>query len=205
MYLLFLNAFGLGMACAAPPGAVAAESLRRGVVKGFRAALRVQLGSLVGDGLWACVALFGNGLISHNEILHITLSIVGIVLLLNISYRMLSDAKRGMPLPANGNTQTGAFRSGMILSIANPYAIAFWIGVGGALAALGADGESVYRSSIFFGGFMLASVICAFGMAILIAYGRSYLSQKYYRAVNIACGLFLVYLCVNMVRGILHQ
>src|SRR2546423_3713334 len=59
MFLLFLSAFGLGLAFCAPPGAVTAEALRRGLARGFRPALLMQLGSLIGDAPWAALALTG--------------------------------------------------------------------------------------------------------------------------------------------------
>jgi len=203
MGLLFFNAFGLGMACAAPPGAVAAESLRRGLVKGFRTALRVQLGSLVGDALWTVIALSGNGFTSHNTTLHIVLSVIGFIFLVKISFDMFRAAWRGTLPQSSENTHTGAFRSGMFLSIANPYAIAFWIGASGAMAALGVNGNGPFSQVIFFGGFMLAAVFCCFAMAVIIAHGRKYLTTKYYRAVNIACGLFIAYLCINILGEVI--
>ncbi len=59
MPLLFVSAFGLGLAFCAPPGAVTAEALRRGLERGFWSVLLLELGSLVGDATWAALALFG--------------------------------------------------------------------------------------------------------------------------------------------------
>ena len=53
--MLFFAAFGLGLAFCAPPGAVTAEAVRRGLSRGFRAALLLELGSLVGDAFWAAL------------------------------------------------------------------------------------------------------------------------------------------------------
>lgn len=201
MLLLFFNAFGLGMACAAPPGAVAAESLRRGLSKGYSAALLVQIGSLIGDAFWAVVALSGNGLADKNKVIHILLSALGVVLLLKISYDMFRDAWRGtLPIP-HENAHAGAFRAGAFLALANPYAIAFWIGVSGALTTLGVNGNFL-SETVFFGGFMVAALICAFAMAILIGYGRRFLTPLFYRIVNLSCGIFLMYLCVKIVSGV---
>src|SRR5918911_2023132 len=49
----------MGLVFAAPPGAVTAETLRRGLRGGFGHALSVQLGSLIGDASYALVALAG--------------------------------------------------------------------------------------------------------------------------------------------------
>jgi chemosensory pili system protein ChpE len=56
MITLFLASFALGLAFCAPPGAITAEALRRGLARGFRPALLVELGSLIGDATWALIA-----------------------------------------------------------------------------------------------------------------------------------------------------
>jgi len=59
MLTLFTSSLLLGIVFCAPPGAIAAEAVRRGFAKGFRPALFVEFGSLVGDATWAIVALVG--------------------------------------------------------------------------------------------------------------------------------------------------
>ena len=56
---LFAYAFFLGVLFNAAPGAILAESLRRGLAGGFAPALSVQIGSLVGDGVWVVLGLLG--------------------------------------------------------------------------------------------------------------------------------------------------
>ena len=62
MISLFFAAFVFGLIFNAAPGAVFAETVRRGIRGGFRPALAVQLGSLAGDTLWALLGLSGVGL-----------------------------------------------------------------------------------------------------------------------------------------------
>ncbi|MBA2678044.1 MAG: LysE family transporter [Ktedonobacteraceae bacterium] len=56
---LIITAIGLGIAYAAAPGAVNTEAIRRGAAHGARATLLVEAGSLIGDSLWAVLALTG--------------------------------------------------------------------------------------------------------------------------------------------------
>lgn len=67
MIALFISAFLLGLIFNATPGAVFAETVRQGVHGGFRPALAVQVGSLVGDALWAMLGLMGIGLLLQLE------------------------------------------------------------------------------------------------------------------------------------------
>ena len=59
MLTLFTAAFLLGLVFNAAPGPVFAETVRRSLRGGFRPALAVQIGSLVGDALWAVLGLAG--------------------------------------------------------------------------------------------------------------------------------------------------
>src|SRR4028118_2062291 len=59
MIELFVSAFFLGLLFNAMPGAVFAESLRRGLRGGFGPAFAVQAGSLAGDLVWAVLGVLG--------------------------------------------------------------------------------------------------------------------------------------------------
>ena len=69
MLMLFASAFVLGLVFNAAPGAVFAETVRQGVRGGYRPALAVQLGSLVGDASWALLGLAGIGLVKQVDTL----------------------------------------------------------------------------------------------------------------------------------------
>ena len=67
MLTLLITAFVLGFVFNATPGPVFAQTVRQGVQGGFRSALAVQIGSLVGDAVWAVVGLVGVGLLLRLE------------------------------------------------------------------------------------------------------------------------------------------
>src|SRR5512138_656777 len=72
----------LGLAYVASPGPVNIETLRRGLVGGFRVALALQLGSLIGDLFWAMLVLAGVRLLLTHAAAQTVLSIAGAALLL---------------------------------------------------------------------------------------------------------------------------
>ena len=77
-YLELLGmAFLLGFIFNAAPGAVFAETVRRGMSGGYRVALSVQFGSLVGDAVWAILGLAGIGLLLQADMLKIPVGIAG--------------------------------------------------------------------------------------------------------------------------------
>lgn len=92
MWSLFLLSLWVGIVFCAPPGAITAEAIRRGVARGFGPALLVELGSLVGDATWAAIALVGLAVLVQNPILRLLLALTGGGLLLYLARGALQDA-----------------------------------------------------------------------------------------------------------------
>ena len=72
-----------------------AEAIRRGVARGFGAALGIELGSLIGDAIWAMIALVGLAVLVQNDIARLLLGVVGVYFLLKLAWGSLRDAWRG--------------------------------------------------------------------------------------------------------------
>lgn len=79
---VLISAFVLGLVFNAAPGAVFAETVRRGATGGFRPALAVQIGSLVGDATWALLGLLGVGLLLQLDLLRWPVGLAGAAYLL---------------------------------------------------------------------------------------------------------------------------
>jgi chemosensory pili system protein ChpE len=202
---VFWTAFVLGLVFCAPPGAVAAEAVRRGMLRGFRGALLTELGSLAGDATWAVLALSGVAYLSIYRPVSIALTAAGVVLLFWLAGRALRDAWAGSVPDGQAPAAGGDLAAGAALSLSNPQNIAFWLGVGGgAVAALGADRAQLW--SVFFGAFMLACLAWCFFMAAMIAWGRRFLTARFYRWINVVSGiamaLFGVRLLASLIGGL---
>ncbi len=184
----------MGIAYAAPPGAVTAETLRRGARGGFALAFGVQLGSLVGDATYAALALVGLAALVQNHALQIALGAFGALFLLHLARSAFSTARA--PVVPGGHVnarveQRGAFLSGLAISLANPWGIAFWLSLGGVLAAQGVAGASARELGLFFATFMVGSALWAFVVSLAAAGMRGVLHPAIMRGVSIACGLAL--------------
>ena len=137
---LFISAFGLGIAISAPPGPITTEAIRRGAAGGFWPAFLVEVGSLIGDTVWALIALIEIAFLVQNIPARLILSAVGVILLVRLGISALRDARAGHPPGAAGAERgKGSFATGMMLSLANPLAIAFWLGIGGSVVAANLD------------------------------------------------------------------
>lgn len=200
---LFISAFLLGIVFAAPPGAVTAEAIRRGITKGFWAALLVELGSLIGDATWAIIALTGAAFLVQSEIIKIALATLGILLLFRLSFSALKDAWVRTELHNKRTSHRGAFGTGAFLSLTNPYAIAFWLGVGSVMVSFGVKTPKAVDFATFFTGFMLAAFFYCFIAALVITYGRRFITITLYRIINAICGTFLAYLAIKLLLSII--
>lgn len=198
MTQLLFASFLLGIAFCAPPGVVTAESIRRGLARGFRPALAVQLGSLIGDATWALVALVGITFIIEIPSVRVLVGLAGVLFLLRLAWNALADSWRGGMPDAGAQSSQGDFAVGALLSLSNPYAVAFWLGVGtSALTTIVATpGFADY--SAFFLAFMAGATLYCFLMAGLIAWGRRFLNARFFQMVNLLCGGFLLWFAVQL-------
>jgi chemosensory pili system protein ChpE len=133
----FLYALVFGFVFCLSPGAVLAETLRRGLQHGFRPALLVQVGSLVGDAVWAVIGLTGLALLIQHDAVRIPLTVVCALYLAWLGLRSLIDAWH---LPesesAPASSQQNALAVGAAISLANPKNIVYWGALGSALSGI---------------------------------------------------------------------
>lgn len=183
---LLLTALGLGVAYAATPGVVNTECLRRGISGGFRPALAVQVGALLGDAAWALAALTGVAALAGDAAVRIGLGLVGGLFLLRLAFRALRGALA--PRAETGAVAGGALRVGLVFGLANPAGIAFWAGLGGGALAAGAPaGDYARFLAAFVGGALAWSV----ALSLLASGGRRFASPSLFRAVDAIAGAVL--------------
>ena len=88
-------AVGLGIAYAALPGVVNTEAVRRGMRGGFKAALLVQVGALIGDATWAIIALAGASVLLRYDAFGLALGVLGTGFLFHLARKAIVGAWRG--------------------------------------------------------------------------------------------------------------
>ena len=188
----------LGLAYVASPGPVNIETLRRGLAGGFRIALALQLGSLIGDLFWASLALAGVGLLLTHAAAQTILGGIGTILLVYLgcsalgSWRTIAAVAR----PAGASTSQRqpaaptAWRmawTGAAIATANPFGPAFWLSIGGAMA-----GSAQQHPATFLGGFFLGALLAAVGIALLVGIGHARITPQRMRLATSGCGLALI-------------
>lgn len=204
MEVLFFSAFVLGLIFNAAPGAVFAETVKEGVNGGFKSALAVQIGSLVGDAVWAILGLIGVGLLLQLELLQIPIGIAGAFYLTWLAYDSWSSAIDEFHVgEKNDKAQVQkALRTGVLLSITNPQNIAYWAAIGSALGAVGIANPVVGDYAIFFAGFMASSIIWCFFCAAVVDRVFRKLGAKWARVTYRLCAIAFLILALNSIRNL---
>ncbi len=202
---LIASAVGLGAAYAAVPGAVNAEALRRGVAGGFRPALLVQVGSLIGDALWAVLGLTGGAALANIDALAVALGLIGAGFLFMLARSALAAAIAERQPAAGAVRSGGSFAVGLVFGLANPAGIAFWAGVGGGLLSLSGGRAAMDQILLFLAAFTVGAWLWGCGMAAAVGWGRQFAGARLFRWVNALCGLALTYFGVRIAWTALNR
>jgi len=205
MLTLFITAFALGMVFNASPGAVFAETVRQGVRGGFRPALAVQIGSLVGDALWAVLGLAGVGLLMQLDALRVPVGIAGVIYLLWLARDAWMAAGREFSVSPEAPAATRrALRSGVAISVTNPGNVAYWAALGSAMGAVGISEPQVRDYGVFFAGFMTASVVWSFVCAAAITLLFKRAGTTWARVTYRLCAAAFLLLALSALRELLQ-
>jgi chemosensory pili system protein ChpE/L-lysine exporter family protein LysE/ArgO len=186
---------------------VFAATVQVGVRGGFKPALAVQLGSIVGDGVWAVLGLAGVGVLLQLEGLRLAISAAGIAYLLWLAWESWRASRQEFVVdaPATPAETRRAWRSGIALSLTNPQNVAYWAAIGSALAALGIDEPTFVDYAVYFTGFMLSSIAWAFVCAALVDRVLFGAGVRYARLTHLACALAFLGLAFVSLRDLLQQ
>jgi chemosensory pili system protein ChpE len=206
MTTLFISAFLLGLVFNAAPGAVFAETIRQGARGGFRPALAVQIGSLVGDATWAVLGLVGIGLLLQLEWLRWPVGLAGAAYLLWLAVDSWRAASQEFSVGEAGEVQRKrALRAGVTLSLTNPQNIAYWAAMGSAMGAVGVQQPTSADYAVFFAGFMVSSVAWAFFCAAVVDRLFKRAGARWARVTYKLCALAFVALALGSVRELAHD
>jgi len=203
MLWLFLYAFMLGLVFNAAPGAILAESLRRGLKGGFMPAMAVQIGSLVGDGLWVVLGLAGAAALISIAYIKIPLMLSGAILLGYLAWQSFRESRMPMPdldAAISIRESRGAMATGVALSISNPLNITYWAALGGTIAAVIGATPGFGHYMVFIAGFMFSSVLWCFIASGMIAWTRARLIPALWQLLHLGCSLGMVLLLGFLLR-----
>jgi len=195
---LFLSALVLALLLCSPPGAVNTEALRRGLSGGFGRAWRVELGSCVGDLAWAALALVGLAFLVTNDAARLALGFGGAALLVYLAYQAAKDARNGHLPEASAAGGGSDLATGAMISLGNPFQVAFWLGIGGSVLGTVSPSPSPYDFMMFFAGYITGLIVWSLSYSALIGYGRRYVTPTLFRVISAVCAAVMLFFAASL-------
>lgn len=204
MLTLFISAFLLGVVFNAAPGAIFAETVKQGVRGGFRPAFAVQVGSLVGDLVWAVLGLAGAGLLLQANALRLPLGLAGAAYLTWLAWDAWCAAGRHLAqdAPDTQPCTRSAMRTGAVMSLTNPHNVAYWAAIGSAMGAIGVANPGMQDYAVFLLAFMTASVLWCVVCAALVDRVFRRAGTTWARLTYRLCAIALLALALGSVRDL---
>jgi threonine/homoserine/homoserine lactone efflux protein len=193
---LWISFAGFGVAYCAAPGVVNAEALRRGVARGFRSGLLVEAGSLLGDMVWAALALTGTTFLAAAWEARFGLGIAGSAFTIRLAWTAIRSALREPPTaaPARSHGQSTDLVTGIVFGLANPFGLAFWLGAGAASSG----SHALSGLPLLLSGFLSGALLWCAGFPLLVAGGRRLMPGGGLRWIGLASGAALAGFSVRL-------
>lgn len=136
---LFVKAFGIGVAVAAPVGPMSVLCMRTTLARGWRQGLAVGGGIAAGDALFAAIAALGLAglstfMLAHEKFLHVAAGLF----LVYLGFKSLFASPRGDDAArVSAFSWRRDFATSMLLTLTNPPTIIMFAAVFAALAPAG--------------------------------------------------------------------
>ncbi len=193
---LFLKAFGLGIALAAPLGPIAVLCIRFTLTHGFTSGLVIGMGAATADGIYAALASFGINTVTQLLIgVNTYFRPLGGILLCYIGIRFLwtkeyNDNIKGIYTSSHFSN----YSKTVFLTLANPLTIVTFLGVVSAL-----DIESSTSSAFFITmGMLLGSALWHILLVSCASTAKKFLKHPNFYLINVLSGSILVGVGISM-------
>lgn len=171
---VFLKAFGIGLAVAAPVGPMSLLCMRTTLLRGWRHGLAVGAGVAVGDAIFAAIAALGLAglsafMLEYEKPLHVA---AGLFLLWLGLTAFRRGAGAGEARAVSGRTALRDFATSILLTLTNPPTIIMFAAIFTALAP--ANGFTAGGAAATTGGVLLGSLAWWAGVVgAMSAFGRA--------------------------------
>ena len=207
--LLFIvsTAFVVGLSGSMMPGPMLGLCISEVARRGFWAGPAIVLGHAIIELLLVIALAFGLIRFLEGELVGSIIGIVGGTVLVLMGAMIVRDAprKRLSEVLQHSDKKAwgGPVLGGVVVSVINPYWVLWWATIGAAYVLAALKGGK-FGPVVFFGGHIFSDLAWYTFVALIIATGRRFLSDRIYQGLLGACGLFMVGLGIYfMVDGVI--
>jgi threonine/homoserine/homoserine lactone efflux protein len=209
---IFTTSLLVGFSGALMPGPFLTVVISGSAQRGFWAGLAMVLGHAVAEFLLVVALAAGLSHLLRRNLVAGLIGLLGGAFLLWMGFDIARSAWYGtvsleQATSAQAGLQLGPVITGIVVSISNPYWVLWWTTVGASYVALSLGRGPLGLGSFYF-GHILSDLSWYSLVALLIAGGKTLLSQPIYRLILLVCGLFLIalsiyfiYSGINFLRG----
>jgi threonine/homoserine/homoserine lactone efflux protein len=196
---LAATAFIVGFSGAMVPGPLTAMTITESSRRGFRAGPLLTLGHAIAEAVIVILLALGLNRIFQMSLVSGLIAALGGAVLVWMGIDIVRAAWRGqMRLAGEGApvervAAVSDVRTGILVSISNPYWILWWATVGAAYVVV-ALGYGALGLLALFVGHILSDLSWNSLLALAASSGRRIISQRVYQAALIVCGAFLVFM-----------
>jgi threonine/homoserine/homoserine lactone efflux protein len=161
----FFLAFAFSFLGSIPPGTLNLTILRLGMERKMNVAFRFALAAALIEYPYAWIALLFEDWITSSPVIVNNFTLISALVMTTLGILTLRSATRATP-DAQPVRESG-FRKGLVLSILNPLALPFWIGI---TAYLKGQGWISLSNTAEVHSYLLGISVGAFVLLILVAY-----------------------------------
>ncbi len=187
----------LGVALSAPIGPVSLEMIKRGLEKGFFSAFVVRLGGAVGNTLCLIAACFGLRLLMHSPTSTTLCTLCGSSILIYLGAKSLLKKKIADLPHQSSSTPTynvsNGLITGFVLSLANPVAMVFWLGIFAASANLDASHQGSWIGLIENLPIIAGVLLWGAFLSLLLEIGNRFFNRRIILFITRVAGIMLIY------------
>lgn len=155
-----------------PPGTLNLLVLQLGLQNKIKAALRFALAVAIVEYPYAWIAVAFEGWVTDSPIVQANFRFLAAAVMVILGLLGLWTARK--PTPATVKVQESGFVRGLVLSLLNPQAIPWWIGM---TAYLKAQGWISLDTTVRLHAYVLGTSVGALCLLVLVAFGAQRLSR----------------------------
>ncbi len=192
LWNIFAGAFLLGFTGAMMPGPLLAYVLDESTHRGVRTGPLTILGHAILEAVLVALLALGVAQLLGRPWLLACIAFFGGVVLLWMGAGMVRQAPRmTLATAANRAGRIHPVAAGVVISLANPYWIFWWVSVGAGYVVLAAT-RGIIGVATFFAGHILADLVWYTAVSGAVAGGRSLMNDRVYRIIVFVCGFLLL-------------
>lgn len=189
---IFGSSFLIALSGALMPGPLLTITVAEAGRRGFWAGPLIILGHGILEFALLILLLLGVGALINQPVIMGSVALVGAGLLWWMGLSLLRGARQAqLTLDATASRSIHPVWAGILMSLANPYWIIWWITLGLGYVMFSYR-YGLWGVAFFFAGHILADLAWYSLVSVAVAQGKRFLSDRLYHGFMVSCALLLI-------------